>query len=73
MSGPPEMLFDEKRNGAGQNRLVFGMLDVQLDHLGQQRGLRAIQVVDTSSVGNKPVNPDEIQEVLNHVLGNLDI
>lgn len=67
------MFLDEEWDGTLQKRFVLGMFDVQLDHLGQQGWLRAIQVVETSSVGNKAVDPNEVQEVLNHVLGDLDI
>lgn len=48
------------------------MIEVDLDHLGQQRGLGPVEVVDTGSIGNEAILVDKVEKVLNGVLGDLD-
>lgn len=66
------MLLDQQGQGAVQDVGVVGVLDVDLDHLCQQRRLGPVEIVDASSIGHEAILFNKVEEVLNSVLGNLD-
>ncbi|KAI6767323.1 hypothetical protein HG530_005332 [Fusarium avenaceum] len=66
------MLLDKQRQGSLKDVGVVGVIDINLDHLRQQRWLRSVEVVDASTIGDKPVLLDKIKEVLNGVFCDVD-
>lgn len=66
------VLLDKDGQRTLQNAGIVGVANVGFDHLRQQRGLRTVQVVEARAVGNEAKLLNEIQKVLNGVLGNVD-
>lgn len=66
------MLLDQQGQGTFEDVGVVGVLDVDLDHLCQQRRLGSVEIVDASSIGHEAILFDKVEEVLDRVLCNLD-
>jgi hypothetical protein len=66
------VLLDQQGQGSFEDVGVVGVLDVDLDHLSQQRRLGPVEIVDASSIGHEAILFNKVEEVLNRVLCNLD-
>ena len=62
------VLFYQQWQSSVQDVRIVCMLDINLNHLGQQRWLRAIKIVNTSSIGNKAKLFHKVKEILNGIL-----
>jgi hypothetical protein len=62
------VLLHQQRQGSLKDVSVVRVLNVGLDHLRQQRRLRTVEVVNSSTIGNKTILLNKVKEVLNRVL-----
>ena len=69
---PEVVLLNQQRHCALQNARVIGVLDIVANHLREERWLRSVEVVDSTSIGNETNLFDNVQEVLDHILGDFD-
>lgn len=61
---PPQQFLIVGGDDLFEESGVVGGRDVEVEHLGEERRLASIEVVDPSSVGNEAVLVDEVYKVL---------